>query len=161
MKRGAQSDFYRIACGKPVAAHSAGDNRFHHGGGAWFRRGGDQHPKPGEPAIYSRPEHPLTSDFAILALLPAMQPDKRILIFSGLTTFGTQAAVEYVCRPETAAELLKKITNSKGEIRPFEAVLETTINGGVPLETRLVDQSASTDARRPTPPFPPPRRGPF
>ena len=98
----------------------------------------NRHPKPGEPAVYSRPEHPLVSDYAILALLPGVQPDKRILIFSGLTTFGTQAAVDYVCQPETAAELLKKVTGPKGEIRPFEAVLETTIGGGVPLQTHLV-----------------------
>jgi hypothetical protein len=98
----------------------------------------NHNPKPGEPAVYSRPEQPLTNDYAILALLPGMQSGKRILIFSGLTTFGTQAAVEYVCSPETASELMKKITGPKGEIRPFEAVLETTIGGGVPLQTHLV-----------------------
>jgi hypothetical protein len=98
----------------------------------------NHHPKPGEPTIYSRPERPLTKDYAILALLPGVQPGKRMLIFSGLTTFGTQAAVEYVCRPDSTAELLRQITGPKGEIRPFEAVLETTIGGGVPLQTRLV-----------------------
>jgi hypothetical protein len=98
----------------------------------------NHNPKPGEPGVFSRPEHPLTSDYAILALLPGVQPGKFILIFSGLTTFGTQASVEYVSQPETAAELLRKITGSKGEIRPFEAVLETTIVGGVPLQTHLV-----------------------
>ena len=98
----------------------------------------NHNPKQGEPAIFSRPEHPLTSDYAILALLPGVQPGKYILIFSGLTTFGTQAAVEFVCRPETAAELIKKVTGPKGEIRPFEAVLETTIVGGVPLQIRMV-----------------------
>jgi hypothetical protein len=98
----------------------------------------NHHPKPGEPAIYSRPEHPLTRDYAVLALLPGVQQGKRMLVFSGLTTFGTQAAVDYVCRQESTAELLKQITEPKGEIRPFEAVLETTIGGGVPLQTRLV-----------------------
>jgi hypothetical protein len=98
----------------------------------------NHNPGAGEQTLYSRPEHPLTTDYAILALLPGVQPNKRILIFSGLTTFGTQAAVEYVCRPETAGELLKKITGPKGDIRPFEAVLETTIRGGVPLQTRMV-----------------------
>jgi hypothetical protein len=98
----------------------------------------NHHPKAGEPAIYSRPERPLTKDYAILALLPGVQPGKRMLVFSGLTTFGTQAAVDYVCRPESVAELLRQITGPKGEIRPFEAVLETTIGGGVPLQTRLV-----------------------
>lgn len=98
----------------------------------------NHHPKRGEPEVYSRPEHPLTKDYAVLAILPGIQPGKRILIFSGLTTFGTQAAVEYVCRPESAADLLRQITGPKGEIRPFEAVLETTIGGGVPLQTRMV-----------------------
>jgi hypothetical protein len=88
--------------------------------------------------MYSRPEHPLTKDYAILALLPGVQPGKRMLIFSGLTTFGTQAAVDFVCRPDTVSELLRQITGPKGELRPFEAVLETTIGGGVPLQTRLV-----------------------
>jgi hypothetical protein len=98
----------------------------------------NHHPKPGEPQLYSRPERPLTKDYAVLALLPSVQPGKKMLIFSGLTTFGTQAAVDYVCHPDTAAELLRQVTGPKGEIRPFEAVLETEIGGGVPLRTRLV-----------------------
>jgi hypothetical protein len=98
----------------------------------------NHHPKPGEPSVYSRPERPLTKDYAVLALLPGVQSGKKMLIFSGLTTFGTQAAVDYVCHPDTAAELLRQVTGSNGEIRPFEAVLETDIGGGVPLRTRLV-----------------------
>ena len=94
-------------------------------------------PSPGWP-VYSRPEHPLNKDYAILALLPGVQPGRRMLIFSGLMTMGTQAAVEFACHRETLDELLRQATNSKGEVRPFEAVLETTIGGGVPLQTRLV-----------------------
>ena len=98
----------------------------------------NHHPKAGEPAVYSRPEHPLTTDYVILALLPGVQPGKHVLVFSGLTTFGTEAAVEYVCSPDTVAELLKHISGPHGEIRPFEAVLQTSIGGGVPLQTHLV-----------------------
>jgi len=98
----------------------------------------NHHPKPGEPAVYSRPEHPLTTDYAIIALLPGVQPGKRVLLFSGLTTFGTQAAVEFLCRPDSVAEILKQVTGPKGEIRPFEAVVQTTLGGGVALQTRLV-----------------------
>ena len=98
----------------------------------------NHHPKPGEPAVFSRPDPVTGKDYAILALLPGIQPGKHILVFSGLTTFGTQAAVDYVCRPDSVAELLGQIRTAKGEIRPFEAVLETTIGGGVPLQTRLV-----------------------
>ncbi len=98
----------------------------------------NHHPRPGEPSIYSRPEHPLNKDYAILALLPGMQEGKWILICSGLTTFGTQAAVEYVSHPDTVAELLRPASLPNGRVRPFEAVLETTIAGGVPMETKLV-----------------------
>lgn len=98
----------------------------------------NHHPLPGEPALFLRPESPLTHDYAILALLPGVTPGHRTLIFSGLTTFGTQAALDYVCQPVGASILLKKVRDGKGEIRPFEAVLETDIGGGVPLRTRLI-----------------------
>jgi hypothetical protein len=98
----------------------------------------NHHPLPGEPQVYLRPERPLTTDYAILALQPGVQPGRLILVFSGLTTFGTQAAVDFVCDPDSVARLLRKITGPKGEIRPFEAVLQTTVGGGVPFETRLV-----------------------
>lgn len=95
-------------------------------------------PKPGEQALYSRPEHPLTHDYAILALLPGLEQGRRMLIFSGLMTMGTQAAVEFVCHPEGAEQILRFAQAPDGSIRPFEAVLETTLGGGVPLQTRIV-----------------------
>ena len=98
----------------------------------------NHHPKPGEPALYQRPEHPMTKDYAILALMPGLQPGKKMLVFSGLTTLGTQAAVEFTCHRDTAEQLLNAAVGPDGEIRPFEAVLETTIGGGVPLETHLL-----------------------
>lgn len=98
----------------------------------------NHHPLPGEPAVFSRPEHPLTRDYSILALLPGVTPGQRVLVFSGLMTFGTQGAVDYVCQPATASLLLSEVRGPNGEIRPFEAVLETDIGGGVPLRTHLV-----------------------
>src|SRR5579859_205525 len=98
----------------------------------------NHHPRRGEPAVYSRPEHPLSRDYAIVALLPGMQTGERILVFSGLTTFGTQAAVDFVCRQETAADLVRQISGPKGEVRPFEAVIETTVTGGVPVQAQLI-----------------------
>ena len=96
------------------------------------------HPKNGEPISYSRPEYPPTKDYAILALLPGAQHGKWMLRFSGLTTLGTQAAVEYACRPESVAELVHAASFPKGEIHPFEAVLEVTLSGGVPIQTKLL-----------------------
>jgi hypothetical protein len=95
------------------------------------------HPLPGEPLIYQRPEHPLTKDYAVVALLPGLQPGRRTLSFSGLTTLGTQAAVEYSCNPASVAEIMRYAAKGRN-IHDFEALIEVNINGGVPLQTRLV-----------------------
>ena len=101
----------------------------------------NHHPKPGEAALYSRPEHPFTKDFAVVALLPGLQKGRKMLVFSGLTTLGTQAAVEFASRPDTLDQLVAAVSDLPGEgseVHPFEALLETTIGGGVPMQTRLV-----------------------
>jgi hypothetical protein len=97
----------------------------------------NHHPLPGEPEIYLRPEHPLTKDYAVVALLPGVQPEDKMFVFSGLTTLGTQAAMEYALEPETAAELMRQVfTDNK--VHNFEALLEVSIRGGVPLQPRLI-----------------------
>src|SRR6202034_2201808 len=48
----------------------------------------NHHPRPGEPQVYLRPEHPLTKDYAVIALMPGVESGKRTLIFGGLTTLG-------------------------------------------------------------------------
>jgi hypothetical protein len=98
----------------------------------------NHHPIRGEPALYLRPEHPLTKDYAVIALMPGVESGKRTLIFSGLTTLGTQAAVEFTCRKDSVSELLKAVSTPKGEVRPFEALLEVTLQGGVPLQSKLI-----------------------
>jgi hypothetical protein len=97
----------------------------------------NHHPRQGEPQVYLRPEHPLTKDYAIVALLPGVQPEHKMFVFSGLTTLGTQAAMEYALDPDTAAELMRQVTFKK-QIHNFEALLEVSIRGGVPLQPRLV-----------------------
>jgi hypothetical protein len=97
----------------------------------------NHHPRPGEPQTYSRPEHPLTKDYAVVALLPGIRSDHRMFVFSGLTTLGTQAAVEYVLAPDTATELMRQI-KFDNKIHNFEALLEVNIRGGVPLQPRLL-----------------------
>jgi hypothetical protein len=94
-------------------------------------------PHAGELPLYARPEHPLTKDYAIVALLPGLQPGQRTLVFSGLMTFGTQAAVEFACRAE-GLEQLVHAADLNGTLRPFEAVIETTLGGEVPLKSKLV-----------------------
>jgi hypothetical protein len=97
----------------------------------------NHHPRPGEPQIYLRPEHPLTKDYAVVALLPGVQPDHKMFVFSGLTTLGTQAAMEYALGSQTAAELTQQVSIDN-KVHNFEALLEVSIRGGVPLQPRLV-----------------------
>jgi hypothetical protein len=97
----------------------------------------NHHPRSGEPQVYLRPEHPLTKDYAVVALLPGIQPDHKMFVFSGLTTLGTQAAIEYALEPGTAAELMRQVSFDK-KVHNFEALLEVNIRGGVPLQPRLV-----------------------
>jgi hypothetical protein len=98
----------------------------------------NNHPRPGELPLYTRPEHPLAMDFAVIALTPGVEPGKRTLVFSGLTTLGTQAAVEYASQKDTVSELCKLVCSPAGEVKSFEALLQVTLEGGVPLQSKLV-----------------------
>lgn len=99
------------------------------------------HPQPGEPKIFlgTPANQPTTEDFAVVSLLPGLDPSRSILILAGDTTFGTQAAVEYVCREDSVRELLQRLNVSKpGELKPFEALLHVKIAHGVPVMADLI-----------------------
>jgi hypothetical protein len=68
-----------------------------------------------------------------------MGSGRFVMILAGTTTFGTQGAVEFVCRQESVEKLLHEIPGSStGPIRPFEALVRVKIARGVPVETELV-----------------------
>lgn len=99
------------------------------------------HPQAGESAAYlaSPSNSALTEDYAVVAFLPGLSPTHSVLILAGTTTFGTQGAVEYVCRQNSIEELLLRLSVSKsGELNPFEALLRVMIKRGVPVVTELV-----------------------
>ena len=96
-------------------------------------------PRAGEPKVLLPSPLPLTEDYAVVALVPALNPSRWALILAGTSTIGTQAAVEFVCREDTVRELLKRAGNPKPGSRPlFEAVLDVHIKGGVPLRSEIV-----------------------
>lgn len=99
------------------------------------------HPQPGEPKYFegSPGNQPTTEDYAVVSFLPGLDPSRHILILAGDTTFGTQAAVEYVCREDSLKELLQGLRISKpGDLKPFEALLHVKVVHGVPVMTDLV-----------------------
>jgi hypothetical protein len=98
------------------------------------------HPKPNEQKVFiSTAQLPLTEDYAVVGLMPGLNPSRWVLLLAGLTTLGTQAAVEYVSRANTVEELLKQIAGPPGsQVPPFEAVLQVKVSGGVPVHSQLV-----------------------
>jgi hypothetical protein len=99
------------------------------------------HPAENEPKLFlaTPANQPTTEDYAVVSLLPGLDPARSILILAGNSTFGTQAAVEYVCREDSVRELLQRLKVAKaGELKPFEALLHVKIVHGVPVMTDLV-----------------------
>ena len=99
------------------------------------------HPQPGEPGNFlaTPANQPTVEDYAVIALLPGLDPSRSILILAGNSTFGTQAAVEYVCREDSIKELLRRLNVSKtADLKPFEALLRVKIAHGVPVVEDLV-----------------------
>ena len=100
-----------------------------------------RHPHPGEGDRFlaTPSDSPMTEDYGIVSLVPGLEPSRYVMILAGTTTFGTQGAVEFVCRPDSVEHLLKLIPGAgSGQIKPFEALVRVKIARGVPLETELV-----------------------
>src|SRR5215469_4780441 len=104
-------------------------------------------PRRGEQSVYlNRDDATSTSeiseDYALISLLKGLETNHRLLILAGITTFGTQAAAEYVTNPEYVKELvthLKAGPGASGSIPPyFQVLIRVKINGGVPVHTDYV-----------------------
>ena len=96
----------------------------------------NRHPHPGEPTSF--PINDKTQETAIVALVPGLEAKTHILVVSGLTTIGTQTAVEYLCRPESIAAIAQQAGVANGEIQTFEAVLQITVSKGVGVNAKLI-----------------------
>ena len=99
------------------------------------------HPEAGQPEIFypSNSSQPLTEDYAIIALVRGLNPERHMLILAGTTTIGTQAAVEYVCEKDSLEELLRNLSVRTGsDVKPFEALLRVKVARGVPVGVQLV-----------------------
>jgi len=99
------------------------------------------HPGPGEAGEYlaSPSNVPLVEDYGVIALVPGLNPPHSELILAGTTTIGTQAAVEFVTRENSLAELLKQLDVAKAaDLQPFEAVIRVKVARGVPVGSEIV-----------------------
>ena len=95
------------------------------------------HPRSGEPVVFvSDKANPPAYDFALVAL--AYRKRRHVLTLAGTTTYGTQAAAEFVSNPDSLRELLERAGNSGNASPPFEAVLQVQLKKGVPISTQIM-----------------------
>src|ERR1700691_128655 len=97
------------------------------------------HPAASEQAAYLASDGQITEDYALIALTSGVDSIPRVLILAGITTFGTQAAVEFVCRAPRLDELISRLgPSARRQIPPFEALLRVKVSGGVPVQSDLL-----------------------
>jgi len=96
------------------------------------------HPRNGEPLSFRASKGtPLKEDYAVISLLHNSR--RNVMILAGTNTFGTQAAVDFVCDPDRLRELLPQIADGPdGQLWPFAAVLNVKISQGVPVQSQIV-----------------------
>jgi len=97
-------------------------------------------PLANEPAVYpGPPARPYDFDYAVIAYRPGLRPNRWVLILAGITEYGTQAAAEFVTRENLLSELIQRLQVPANQPLPaFEAVIKTSIIGGVPIQSELV-----------------------
>ncbi len=85
----------------------------------------------------------ITEDYAIVSMLRGFDDKRHILVLAGITTLGTQAAAEYVTKPEYLAELTARLNTAPAEAAPrlpdyYQVILRVQVKGGVPVQTSYV-----------------------
>ncbi len=105
-------------------------------------------PQPGEQRRYlAKQDGPsrsqISEDYAVVSLLQGLDGKKRMLILAGITTHGTQAAVEYVTKPDYIRDLIKHLNTAPAGEPPklpvnFQVLVRVKVNGGVPVQVSHV-----------------------
>lgn len=105
-------------------------------------------PQQGEQSRYLAKQHgpsrsQISEDYAVVSLLQGLDGKKRMLILAGITTHGTQAAVEYVTRPDYIRDLVRNLNTAPAGEPPklpvnFQALVRVKVNGGVPVQFSYV-----------------------
>lgn len=116
--------------------------------GFWFRAGviSNSSPRPDERSLYKPEFDPVTNslrkDYALVLMLPNERREHRILLIYGIYTQGSQAAIEYVTSAERLQELRKELValspDKQSTPRYFQALLQTTVEDGVPGKASFV-----------------------
>lgn len=91
-------------------------------------------PRAGEPAAYrtaSRTPHgELTEEYALISVSSGLSSGTLMMTLDSSSTEGTLAAAEFITRPDTVRDLVKR---DLSPTRPFQVVIRAKLNQGVPV----------------------------
>jgi len=97
----------------------------------------DRASAPGQPGSYRLGRDPKTgefqTDYALISLLPSVDPGRYVLVLAGITTLGTQAAAEFATSPAQMATLENMRGGSRGPAGRspyFQSLLEVQVRNG-------------------------------
>ena len=81
----------------------------------------------------------ISEDYALISMLRGLEENRRLFILAGVTTFGTQAAAEYVAKPEYIRDLIAHLDTSSATLPAFyQIVIKVKVNVGVPVQISYV-----------------------
>jgi hypothetical protein len=84
----------------------------------------------------------ISEDYSVVSMLPGLTEKNRLMILAGINTYGTQAAAEYVTRPECIKDLIAHLNPEAGGPPRlpayFQILLRVKVNGGVPVQISYV-----------------------
>jgi hypothetical protein len=99
----------------------------------------NRQPQAGEPNVFMAarlPGEAQVDDYAVIAHVP-IDARHDSLLAAGTTTIGTQAAINFLCQPESLKEIQKRI-GPIGHDASFEVVLHVKVVEDVPLKSEIV-----------------------
>ena len=105
----------------------------------------DLNPPPGHPASYRLQTDPLTGsiqvEYGLISLLPNVSAAHYVLVLSGITTLGSEAAADFATS-EIAMRRLEEMRavakTNKSPSRFLQVLLEVQVRDGVPLDVKCL-----------------------
>jgi hypothetical protein len=94
----------------------------------------------GEKAFYETDQtDPARSTFGVIAVTSNLDGTGHVLLIEGINMAGTEAAADYLFSDASRA-FLSQIFDSKGNILPFDVLLETSNIGANAPRPRIISQ---------------------
>jgi hypothetical protein len=102
----------------------------------------DRHPGPGQPSLYRLERDPKTGalegEYALISLLPGVEPSRYIMVLAGISTIGTESAAEFATSKDCMRTIAGMLGDpiGKAEVPPyFQALLHVEIRDGEGAKT--------------------------